>query len=452
MTSLVIRQREASIAFARFGLGARSGGFNSIVSDPRGALSSELSASGIALLNQTNLPTHAQACQASSSGERSREIYNAEINARLAKAAQPTVGFVERLVYFWSNHFNVSANSGGPARSAVGEMERNRIRPNVLGNFQQLATSVVSHPAMIHYLQNGLSVGPNSAFGRASRRGLNENLGRELLELHTVGVSAGYTQSDVLNASKILTGWSVITPWQAETNWQGATPATVGQFIFRQNWQEPGSKTVLNRQHSETGFNHAVRFIEALSVSRETAQHIAFKLVRHFLTDATTPNLVNPVAQAFLQSNGDLPTTYRTLIDLPESWTLPLTKFRKPLEMFIAQNRALGFQWSDAEMNPLLSALGFLGHRPWEWDPPDGFPDDSIFWRTPDALVTRIAATQTILRRYLERAHIAETPLTIARGVLGPNISRSLQTELIRTANQLHGLTIFLASPEFMVR
>lgn len=452
MTTLAVRQREASIVFARFGLGAKRGQFNSIVDDPRGALISELSAPRIALLNNANLPSHVDACRASADSNRSHEIYRAEIYARLTKAAQPAIGFVERLVYFWSNHFNISANSGGPARSAVGEMERNRIRPNVLGNFKRLATSVLSHPAMIHYLQNGMSVGPNSPFGRRNGRGLNENLGRELLELHTVGVSAGYTQDDVVNASKILTGWSVVTPWQAQNSWQGATPATVGQFIFRQNWQEPGTKTVLGRHYSEEGFNQAVRLIETLAVTQETAQHIAFKLVKHFLTDTPTPNLVNPVARAFLQSDGDLPSTYRALINLPEAWTLPLTKFRRPMEMFIAQNRALGFNWTNNEADPLINALGFLGHKPWQWDSPDGFPDDSNYWRTPDAIVSRIAATQMILRRYLERARETEAPLSIARGVLGPNLPNSLQAELNRTTNVLHGLTILLTSAEFMFR
>ena len=452
MSTLQVRQREAHIAYTRFGLGAKRGQFGAIVDDPREALNAELSTRGIASLHRPHLPSHADACAAAGQGTRSREIYRDEIIARLNKANQPTIGFVERLVYFWSNHFNVSANSGGPARSAVGEMERNRIRPNVLGNFRNLFRAAISHPAMVHYLQNGLSVGPQSAFGRQSRRGINENLGRELLELHSVGVSAGYTQADVRNTSLILTGWSTVTPWQADNNWEGGRPEYSGRFIYRQNWQEPGTHSVLGRSYSQTGISKVHALLDQLAVNRSTAQHVAFKLVKHFITDTPAPNLVNPVANAFLNSDGDLPTTYRALLALPAAWSVQPTKFRPPFEMFVAQARAIDMWWTNDEANPLINGLEFLTHKPWEWDPPDGFPDDSDFWRTPDALYTRIAVTQTIIRRHLQRRNITATPQSFARGVFGPNITERTLSELSRSRNTLQGLVTFLSSPGFLQR
>lgn len=452
MSSRTIREREAYIAFSRFGLGAKRGQYESILSDPRGAVIAELSRPRDALLNTNALPSHIDACRASDNTTRSQNIFLNEIHAKLNKARDPLVGFVERLVMFWANHFYVSATSGGIARSAVGEMERNRIRPNVLGNIRDLAQSCLSHPAMIHYLTNGMSVGPNSSFGRQSRRNVNENLGRELLELHTVGVASGFSQRDVENASMILTGWSYVTPWQANTSWQGATPQTLGRFIFRANWQEPGSQSVLGRNYSQAGSAKGRALIDALSTDRRTAEHIAFKLVKHFISDTPTPRMVTPVAAAFSRSNGDLRSTYRALLSLPEAWQLPLRKVRPPYEHFLAQGRAINLQWTLDDTRLVLSALGALSNRPWEWPSPDGFPDDTQFWMQPHGIYTRVSATQTLISRVHRRQAETSSAISVARSVLGPNLSRETASELQRTGNVTHGITCLLTSPELMRR
>lgn len=452
MSSQAVREREAHIAFSRFGLGAKRGQFQSILSDPRGAVRAELTRPRDAILSSRALPSHIDACRASSNQTRSQSIYVNEVRARLNKSRIPTVGFVERLVMFWSNHFYVSARSGGVARSAVGEMERNRIRRHVLGNIRQLATGCLNHPAMIHYLTNGMSVGPTSAFGAQSGRNLNENLGRELLELHTVGVSAGFSQDDVNNASKILTGWSYVAPWQAQSSWQGGTPQNLGRFIFRRSWQEPGSHTVLGRSYGQAGISKGNALIADLAVNPKTAQHIAYKLVKHFITDTPTPSMVVPVARAFIRSDGDLPTTYRALLSLPAAWQMPLTKLRTPYEHFVAQGRAIGLAWTVDDARLVLSALGALSNRPWEWLAPDGFPDDTQFWMQPHGIYTRVAATQTLLRRVLGRRPERSTVISIAEGIFGPSLSRTTASELRNTSNRLHGLTCLLVSPEMMKR
>jgi len=452
VTTLEIRRREAHIAYNRFGLGAKRGRFDSIVANPRAAVLAELDRPGNRFLFGENLPNHVDACRASANAQISRSIFNSEIHARLNKHMEPEIGFVERLVLFWSNHFNIYAGSGGPARSAVGEMERNRIRLNVLGNFRTLLRSVVTHPATIYYLQNGLSIGPNSSFGRQSNRGLNENLARELLELYTVGVSAPFTQNDVENSAKILTGFSLVTPWHGENFWQGGTPHNIGQFIFRENWQEPGTQVVMGRGYASSGITKALHLLNNLSIHPSTAQHIGFKLVKHFISDNPTPAMVGPVARAFLSSGGDLKTTYRALLNLPSAWAMPLSKLKSPYELFVSQARAAGRNWSPARVNTLRSGLVTLGNAPFDWMAPDGFPDDSAHWSSSDAIVSRISTTQVLVRRLLAERSESSTALQIAEGILGVNLSPATRAELQQTPNLVQALCKLFTSPEMMMR
>jgi len=452
MTNIEVRRREAYIAFTRFGLGAKHGSFDAIVDDPRGAVLNEMETPNVALLRMASLPNYEQACAATGNQVLSNRILTAEINARARKCLWPEIGFVERLVIFWSNHFNISVNAGGPALSTAGDFERNRIRPHVLGNFKDMLLAVMSHPAMLHYLQNGLSVGPNSAFGRRSGRGINENLGRELLELHTVGVAGGYTQTDVDSASKLLTGFSYVTPWHAANGWEGGTPQNKGRFIFRGSWQEPGSQTVLRRSFSGSGMSKCQAMLESLAIHDSTAQHIAFKLVKHFITDTPVPNMVRPVAAAFRRSRGDLKETYRALLNLRQAWMLPLTKIRTPYELLMSQRRALGAGWSEVDFPPLGQALRFLSNQPWQCDSPDGYPDSSEHWLSPGFFMIRVTATQMILRRLLNRRRVQSSALEIAEGVLGNNLGRNTATELSGLRDSFQGLCTLFMSPEFQKR
>jgi len=162
--------------------------------------------------------------------------------------------------------------------------------------------------------------------------------------------------------------------------------------------------------------------------------------------------MVRPIAQAFLQSNGDLKRTYRALMSLPQAWQMPLTKLRTPYELFVAQRRAMGEIWTEPEIDTFMSALGFLSNRPWEWDSPDGFPDDSSFWLTPDATLNRIKATQALLRRILDRRPNSPDALYIAPRAFGRTLSRTTMQGIRSTRNKFQGLACLLLSSEFQRR
>ncbi len=256
--------------------------------------------------------------------------------ARAQSAALTTRPFAERLVHFWSNHFAVSADKG-VVFGLAGTLENEAIRPHVAGRFVDLLTAVEQHPAMIAFLDNQYSVGKDStaaAFaarfrappraGQKRQFGINENLAREILELHTLGVNGGYSQADVTSFAEIITGWSI---GGGKGRLAGGVP---GRFYFRDNLHEPGPKVFLGKTYSESGQAQGEAVLTDLARRPETANFIATKLVRHFIADDPPPAAVNRVARAFLKSDGDLPQVYAALIESPESWNAEARKFKTP--------------------------------------------------------------------------------------------------------------------------
>ena len=189
----------------------------------------------------------------------------AEAEARLEKQLEARAGLVERLVAFWSNHFAVSVAKSGELRAAAGPFEREAIRPNVLGKFSTLLSAAESHPAMILFLDNQNSIGPNAAPGRFAGKGLNENLAREIMELHTLGVGSGYTQADVTEFARAITGWSVSGP-----NSESGAP---GAFAFKPNWHEPGARKILGRTYPDAGVEQGRAVLDDLARSRDGEAH-----------------------------------------------------------------------------------------------------------------------------------------------------------------------------------
>ncbi|MBW8810776.1 MAG: DUF1800 domain-containing protein, partial [Lysobacter sp.] len=241
----------------------------------------------------------------------------AEFAARYRHAASTDAPFVERLTQFWSNHFAVSIDKGN-ARLYAGSMEREAIRPHVLGRFEDLLLAVESHPAMLRYLDNAVSIGDDSRAaqraqrmgggnGDKPRRGLNENLAREILELHTLGVDGGYRQDDVIELARAITGWSTPGPRDAQT--------LDASFVFRANAHEPGARRVLGRSYAEGGVEQGRAVLADLARHPATARHLSFKLARHFVADEPPPALVERMAQAYLRDDGDLRALYRSLIE-----------------------------------------------------------------------------------------------------------------------------------------
>ena len=373
-----------------------------------------------------------------------REAYVAAVGARTSVALSTQTPFAERLVHFWSNHFAVSVDKIVTVGLA-GAFEFEAIRPHVMGKFADLLGAVERHPAMLLYLDQAQSVGPGSPLGaraaqRGKERGLNENLAREIMELHTLGVRSGYSQADVTEFARALTGWTV-GGLAKQPILQGPGP----QYWFAGPIHEPGARTVMDKSYNQPGEGQAQAVLNDLAVHPATARHLAAKLARHFAADEPPPALVARLEQAFLQSQGDLPSVYRVLIDAPEVWSGP-PKFRTPWEWTIAALRATGIK-----AVPGKSAAGAfqqLGQPIWKPGSPAGYDDIAASWAGPDALYRRVELAQRIAER--------SAPSIDAR-MLGPalfpgSLSPATRAAMTRAESGPQALALLLASPEMMRR
>ena len=375
-----------------------------------------------------------------------RPIYLSEVSARLQHSVSTGRPFVERLTQFWSNHFAVSIDKQFLAGLA-GSFEREAIRPHVLGNFSDLLLAAETHPAMLLYLDNYLSVGPNSAAalrarrGQAGRRiGLNENLAREILELHTLGVDGGYTQTDVTHFAEVITGWSV-----GGVNGRNAS-GEPGRFVFRAELHEPGAKVVLGRRYADDGFGQGAAVLRDVARRPATAHFIATKLARHFIADEPPRAAVERLADAYVRSSADLPTVYRELIDAREAWEQPLAKYKTPSDYIISSYRGLTLP-ADAGHAP-LAPFEVLGQRTWQPGSPAGWPDRSADWDGASALFKRIQWADAVGGRLGSRRDAPQ----LAPELLGANLTDATRAALAHAASAAQALTLLLASPEFMRR
>ncbi|WP_417626993.1 DUF1800 domain-containing protein [Pararhodobacter aggregans] len=443
----------AALAASRFGLGARPTTLQDIASDPRGALVQELTTGWVRRLRGTQLPDPAQAAATGASGSFTdyEAINRAETIAAFHKRVFAPVGFFERLVMFWSNHFNMSVEKAALVRGMRGVIERYVIRGTATGPFERMLTAILTQAAMLCYLDNQDSIGPNSLIGLRRGAGVNVNLAREVLELHTLGYGAGYTEGDILQMAYVLSGHSYVRGWEADRNLNGGSDATRGQYIFRADWHEPGPRRLMGRRYTGRA-GQLTAVLSDLARHPATAQHLAFKLVQHFLTDTPTPEMVDPIARAYLDSEGDLMQTALALIDLPQAWTLPQTKLRTPYELMVAQARALNRMWHDDDLWLLLQILDALGHRPGFWETPDGFPDDTAHWLSPNGLRIRGDALQKATQILLNRAPLTLPPRRLAARVLGPALSVETATAVRDSTDPVQALTLLFMAPEFQRR
>lgn len=371
------------------------------------------------------------------------------IQARADTAVVGTTPFIDRLVHFWSNHFAISAEKP-PVTALAASFEFDAVRPHVLGHFGDMLGAVERHPAMLTYLDQAQSVGPNSRVGlRAAaagrQRGLNENLAREILELHTLGVRTGYTQADVTEFARALTGWgaSGLARRPAARMPREGEP---GAFAFTPALHEPGTRAILGWSFDQPGEAQGAAVLQLLAAHPSTARHICTKLARHFAGDTPPPALVARLEGAFLKSGGDLPTLYRTLIDSPEPWTPAAAKFKTPWEWSISAARALG---SDAFVTP--NAANFvtqLGQRVWRPGSPAGHDDIAASWAGPDAVMRRVEAAARLSGRLRDRRDASRFAATAfgapPTGVTAQAISRA--------ESDAQGIALVLVAPEFMRR
>src|SRR3981081_1016985 len=237
----------------------------------------------------------------------------------------PIAGSHEARVAFWSNHFCISANKGELARMWAGSFEREAIRPHVLGRFGDMLKAVEQHPAMLFFLDNQQSLGPESRAGQNRKRGLNENLAREIMELHTLGVGGGYSQEDVTSLARIITGWTF-----AGRQGQLGTP---GNFVFNANAHQPGPQRLLGKTYEAGGLGQGEAALADIARHPSTAKFIATKFVRHFVADDPPPALVARLQDVFRKSDGDLKAMTTALLDSDEAWQGPLRQGARPYEV-----------------------------------------------------------------------------------------------------------------------
>ncbi|MEM6913660.1 MAG: DUF1800 domain-containing protein, partial [Pseudomonadota bacterium] len=305
-------------------------------------------------------------------------ILSQESRVRTKHGSNTGAPFAERLVRFWANHFTVSARTA-ELQVTVGAFEREAIRPHIFGSFTKLLEAATFHHAMLIYLDNAMSVGPNSSQGRSGRRGLNENHARELLELHTVGEAAGFTQIDVQETAKILSGWTIGTRHRYEP-W-------LGNVIFGEAMHEPGRHVVLNTLFGSNGRRQASQLLDSLALHPATARRIATKLAEHFVADDPPTSLVDRLETAYLRSRGQLKSLYMTLINSPEAWEPRKQKIKTPEDLVLSTARSLG---TDAVLRSSANALASMGQASFEAPSPRGWPDHGDFWMSPDAMIKRI--------------------------------------------------------------
>ena len=473
----------AALALHRFGLGPRTGtmpgSIAAVAADPRGVLLAELDKPGAGQVFDSNLMTASKASMAAFNFREAQQaaelakkvaetetmamtnameakpaeaakpaqpakpatpgqpqeptiqqqIVRGEARARFTAAHQAEIGFVERLVWFWSNHLCVSSFV---VPFMAGGYEREAIRPHVLGRFEDMLTKSAGHPSMLIYLDNWRSVGPKSVGGLIVKVGLNENYARELLELHTLGVRTGYTQDDVISLAKVLTGWTLLP---AATN-----PEHGVEFVFNPRIHEPGAKVVLGKTYPDLGMSQGRAVLVDLARHPATAVHVARKLARHFVADDPPESLVAGLAQRFHDSGGDLKALAKALIEAPEAWETPPTKLKRPNEWLTAMGRAMPLE---PNVVRAMRTRAGMGEPLWGVAQPEGFSDLQSSWA--DGLAQRLDVAEAVAGRMEAIVDAQE----LVEATLGPLASADTRRAVARADSRQQALTIALMAPEF---
>ncbi|MCK1546789.1 DUF1800 domain-containing protein [Bradyrhizobium sp. 160] len=479
---------EAVLALHRFGMGPRPGSIASVGSDARGALIAELDRP-LALAAASGLPSSAKAyrtvadanarraarakqaqqqakkqqmvsgdqAQAQPDGQAlgyaqekdaaetaakqaaeaipdpGRPTYLQEAKLRTEAALAADIGFAERLVWFWSNHFCISANK---IQSMSGAYEREAVRAHALGRFVDLLQAVEGHPAMLFYLDNLDSMGANSIAGINRNRGLNENIAREIMELHTLGVRTGYTQDDVIGFANVMTGWTLVPP--------GADPQHGGEFTFNPRLHEPGGQTVLGKRYEQEDVEQGRAVLRDLAAHPATATHVATKLARHFVADEPPPPLVEQMAKTFRDTDGDLKQVAIAMVSSDEAWRAPPSKLKRPGEWGVGMVRATGI----TQVDPVLYTGGqqLLGEPLWRPPAPKGYPDDEASW------IDGVGRRLDVASSFAERVAGMADPQAIIDDVFASQIAPEAKQAVSRAESRQQALALLFMSADFQRR
>jgi len=459
---MMIRPR-ALTALTRFGLGPRPGEISEIAHDPLGYVYEQCRRPEAAMLTSFDLPDRAAlrevyielqgdlretrrkakaagATEADQEANRAaiaarrdfaRGVSDREVAARFTHGVRTDDPFVERLVLFWSDHFTVERDRL-PVRMLLGNFERDAIRPHVLGYFEDMLAAAVTHPAMLLYLDNTRSVGPNSAVGR--RRGttsVNENLAREVLELHTLGAGGGYTQDDVIALAETLTGW--LGGFERQGN--GA--------IFNERIHEFGPRTILGKTYEVEGPAQLEAVLPDLARHPSTARNVATKFAGHFVADGAPEALVDELTDAFLVTGGDLRELAMVLVESDHAWAGEPAKTVPPYDFMVAAIRATN---SEIPPRPFISrSARDLAQHIWNPPSPAGWPDDDRAFLGGDALLERIDFCRQIARRFARVDRVQD----LARDLFGDALDPFVAEAVDRAEDQQQALVLLLMSPAF---
>ena len=478
---MIARGKEAAaLALHRFGFGPAHGEISAIADDPRGAVLADLDRP-LAGIVDSGLPTSGEAARAvfdfqaaqaakqkltqrmqkpdaggvmavsneamaaitadlaagQKPGEKQpplpQQLFLNEAKARFDAAISANVGFVERLVWFWSNHFCISADK---IVAMTGPYEREAIRPYVRRRFVDMLQAAESHPGMLVYLDNVQSMGAESIAGINRSKGLNENLARETMELHTLGVHGGYTQQDVTSYANVITGWTWIPPVE---------PNHGGEFAFSKRLHQPGDKMVLGKLYPDSGLGQGRAVLADLARHPATARHIAQKLAAHFVADEPPPSLVAKLEQRFKGTDGDLKEIAKTLVSADESWAPQRTKLKPPSRWIVAMLRlAMPAIPPQNAIQRVIGAQATLGERLWRPPAPNGFPDTEAAWI--DGVPNRL----NIANEYAARVAATVDPVASLDETLGPLASADTRQTVARAESRAQAMTLLVMAPEFL--
>jgi len=367
--------------------------------------------------------------------------------ARLLRAVYSRRQLYEVMVDFWSNHFNVFATKGAD-RWLVTSYDRDTIRPHALGRFRDLLLATAKSPAMLFYLDNWMSASPHLTSARLGpndrRRGLNENYARELMELHTLGVDGGYTQKDVQEVARCFTGWTI------------RRPRGEAEFTFEPRLHDTGAKTVLGATiPAGGGMEDGLKVIDLLARHPSTAKFIATKLTRRLVADDPPAAIVGKAETTFRQSDGDIRSVLRAIIDSPEFFSPQVyrSKVKKPLEYVASAMRATA---SETQItHQLLRYLARMGEPLFLAQPPTGYPDVGSSWVSPDLLLTRMNFASDLVANRLPGSRVRSDALggadAVARLIAPDSLSSATRAALAETEGR-EAVALLLAAPEFQRR
>ncbi len=382
-----------------------------------------------------------------------RDHYSEAVEARLQVAVASQTDFAERLAHFWSNHFALSTDKV-VITALAGNYEFDAIRPHIFGTFSDLLKSAVKHPAMLLYLDQAQSIGPDSALAKRvnARRdvdlGLNENLAREILELHTLGVRSVYTQDDVTEFARALTGHTVTGLARGPIRRLVDGNKAAGETVFSDAIHQPGSRKVIGSSYPQNGAGQADAILSNLATHPATAKHIAMKLATHFVADTPPLSLVKKLEANFLKTGGDLKSLYLTLLSAPDAWADAQTKFKSPWEWTVSALRALNLKQLGPNKKASAALFAQMGQPIWRPGSPAGFGDQAKDWAGPAALMRRVETAGRFAKMAAGRIDARTLAPTILPGTLDPRTAE----HIARAESPEQGLALLLVAPEFLRR